>query len=352
MSPPPDSAPPKAAGAAPGGDASAGAFGFFALLRRLERQSRGRPRIGRSQRTRDEYVRLGQDPYLAFPETEISEIALTDNRPRVRYRVLGFYGPHGALPLNTTEEVLQWFGTGDTAFVDFTDIFATRFQQLFYRSWADARAIAQFDHPEDDRFRDYLLGFAGSGTPAFQNRDAVNDTVKLRLVALAAGRVRSPVRLRQMLALHLKTAVEVEEMLPSWMAFEPDALSCLGQQGSTLGQDVHLGSRVRSIGEKICIHVRVPSLSRYRRFLPGGPDHAHLRAIVFWYLGQTFEIDVAVWLPQREVRAARIGESAEVGWMACIAPPAGGDNYVRGTLYRLDPEPEGAPAPQSRPRAA
>lgn len=351
MSPPPDTAPPRAQDdAAP--TAPAGTVGFFALLRRMERRARGKPRIGRSQRTRDEYVRLGQDPYLAFPETEISEIELTGNRTRVRYRVLGFYGPHGALPLNTTEEVLQWFGTGDTAFVDFTDIFATRFQQLFYRSWADARAIAQFDHPEDDRFQNYLLTFAGGGTPAFRDRDAVNDVTRLRLVALAAGRVRSPVRLKQMLALHLKAEVDVEEMLPSWMEFEPDALSILGAQGSTLGQDIHLGSRIRSIGEKICIHVRVPTLARYRRFLPGGPDHAHLRAIAFWYLGQSFEVDVAVWLPQREVRPARIGESTDVGWMACLAPPKGGDNYVRGTLYRLDPEPEGKPAPHTKARAA
>ncbi len=310
-------------------------FGFLALLRHLERKARDKPRIGRSQRVRDEFVRLGQDPFLAFPDNDLSEVDLTGNRPTARPRFLGFFGPHGALPLNTTEEVLRWTETGDKAFVEFTDIFATRFLQLFYRSWADPRPIAQFDHPVDDPFQTYLLAFAGSGTPSFRGRDTVNDTVKLRLMPLVTGRVKSPVRLRQMLALHLKTDVDVEEMVPSWMEFEPDALSALGSQGSTLGQNIHLGSRIRSIGEKICIHVRVPTLAAYRRFLPGGVDHEHLRAITQWYLGKTFDVDVAVWLPQRELEPAKLGVSAALGWMACIAPPAGGDHFVRGTLYQL-----------------
>ncbi len=315
-------------------------YGYLALLRHLERRNPDLPRIGRARRVRDEIVRLGQDPFLAFPDCDLSEVDLMKRPPIVRSRFLGFFGAFGALPLNTTEEVFRWFDSGDKSFVDFADIFVTRFIQLFYRSWADSRAITQFDHARDDRFRLYLMGMTGIGTPTFHGRDSINDTVKLRLVPLAMGRVKSAVRLRQMLELHFETDVEVQEMVPTWMEFEPDSLSRLGVQGSSLGRDMHLGSRVQSIGEKICIHVRVPTLAAYRRFLPGGTGNAHLRDIVFWYLGRVFEVDVAVWLPRREVPAARLGATAELGWMACIAPsvPAGSENeYLRGTIYRLDP---------------
>ncbi len=325
--------------------------GLLATLRWLERRNPDKPRIGRNRRLHETYVRLGQDPFLAFPDAELSRIDAASKRARVRAYFLGFFGPYGALPLHTTEEVLRWFQSGDDAFVEFTDIFASRFLELFYRAWADARAITNFDHPDDDGFQRYLLGIVGTGTPACRDRDDVSDTVKLRLIPLAGGRVKSPVRLRQMLQLHFgdQAQFRIEEFVPSWLEFEPDALSCLGVQGSHLGRNVHLGSRARAVGEKITVHVYVRSYEAYHQFLPGGREYAHMRDIVFWYLGQAYGIEAMLWLPQPEVRAAILGENTKVGWMACIAPnPSNPEHMIRGTNYQLYPFRPGDPNAQTR----
>ena len=42
-------------------------FDFFSVMRRLERDHPHRPRIGDSSARREEYVQLGQDPYMDFP---------------------------------------------------------------------------------------------------------------------------------------------------------------------------------------------------------------------------------------------------------------------------------------------
>lgn len=315
-------------------------IGLLTLLRQMERHAGNRPRIGRNARLRDALVTLGQDPFLSFPTTDLARIDLNRATPFVRAQFLGFYGAYGALPLNWTEEVRRWFDAGDESFVGFTDIFAARFQELFFRAWSDARAITQFDHPTDDRFQSYILALLGIGSPAFRNRDGVSDTVKLRLAPLASGRIKSPVRLRQMLQVHFGTAarIKVEEMVPAWLEFEPDALSRVGMQGATLGQNVHLGSRVRSIGEKIRLHLQVPTLAAYDRFLPGGPDHVQLRDLVFWYLGQAFEIEVVLWLPEPQIQPAILGKTTRLGWMACLAPdPGNPDHRVDATHYRLAP---------------
>lgn len=318
-------------------------IGLLALLRQMERHAGDRPRIGRNARLRDALVALGQDPFLSFPNTDLARVDLNRATPLVRAQFLGFYGAFGALPLNWTEEVRRWFDAGDESFVRFTDIFAARFQELFFRAWSDARAITQFDHPTDDRFQSYILSLLGIGTPAFRDRnpDSLSDTVKLRLAPLASGRIKSPVRLRQMLQVHFGQAarIKVEEMAAAWLEFEPDALSQVGMQGATLGQNVHLGSRVRSIGEKIRLHLEVPTLAAYNRFLPGEADHAQLRDLVFWYLGQAFEIEVVLWLPEPQVLPAVLGQTTRLGWMACIAPdPGNPDHRVEATHYRLEPE--------------
>lgn len=320
---------------------AADGLGLLTLLRDLERHAGDRPRIGRNTRLRDALVHLGQDPDLSFPDTDLARVDLKRATPLVRAQFLGFYGAFGALPLNWTEEIRRWFDANDQSFVAFSDIFATRFQELFFRAWSDSHAITQFDHPTDDRFQTYILALLGIGTPAFRDRDGLSDTVKLRLAPLAAGRVKSPVRLRQMLQVHFGAAarIEVEEMVASWLDFEPDTLSQIGMQGATLGRDVHLGSRVVSVGEKIRLHLHVPTLDAYDRFLPGGPDYTQMRDLVFWYLGQTFQVEVVLWLPEPQVQPAILGQSSRLGWMACLAPdPGNPDHRVDATHYALEPD--------------
>ncbi len=297
-----------------------GEAGFLALLRRLEREGGGRPRIGRSIRRAQDIVDIGQDPQLAFPAEEISAVTPTDNaRTNIRAQFMGFFGPQGALPLNTTEEVLRWQEEGEEAFVRFTDILSARFYQLFFRAWSDAHAITQHDRPDEDRFGTYVAAVAGIGSPAFQNHDSFPDIARLPLVPIFGGRVRSAVRLRQMLASYFGYDVDIAEHLPCWLEFEADDMRGLGQGGG-LGQDVYLGARLQSVNEKICIRVKLPDAAEYRNFLPGQPRHLRLADLVFWYLGKCVEVDLALLLPPDAIPPARLGGDAAIGWLAAMRP--------------------------------
>ncbi|WP_281993374.1 type VI secretion system baseplate subunit TssG [Sulfitobacter geojensis] len=329
--------------------------GLFNVLRRLEREGQDAPRIGQNTRLKESLVRLGQDPFLAFPDADMARVDLDASPPMIRAQFMGFFGPQGALPLVWTEEVRRWFDAGDPSFVAFTDIFAARFQELFFRAWSDARAITQFDHEAQDRFSAYVLSLTGSGSPSYRNRDTVPDTAKQRLAPLAAGRIKSPVKLRQMLQVHFGDAVKVDidEFEPAWLEFEPDALCQMGRQSATMGRDATLGERVLSIGEKITIQIYVENYDAYLRFLPGGADHAHLRDLTFWYLGRAFDIEVALWLPKPEIRPAVLGQTIMMGWMACIAPdPNNPDHLLRVTRFELAPLSDTQDDTETRPAAA
>lgn len=64
----------------------------------------------------------------------------------------GFLRPAGGLAAHATIEAFTWSNQHDASFARFTDIFANRFQQLFFRAWADARPIAHWDRPASDHF--------------------------------------------------------------------------------------------------------------------------------------------------------------------------------------------------------
>jgi type VI secretion system protein ImpH len=325
------------------------AFGFFALMRDMERGNPGKPRIGRNATLKDEVVTLGQDPFLSFPDANISHYEEREGLPpRMRSRFLGYFGPQGALPLNTTVEVNQWYARKDDAFVRFADMFTGRFQQLFYRAWADARGITQYDHGEDDRFQVYVGSFAGLGSVALRDRGAVADVARLPVVGLAGSRIKSPVRLRQILEEILKVSVTVQEHVPVWMSFEPGDLTRLGEQGSTLGQDCRMGSRVQSVNEKIRVSIRTESRAEYESFLPGARNFARLTDLLFWYLGVETEVEIAPSLPADQVRGAQLGgqaaagAGAALGWTAWMSPPPPQEGaYLGSAVFSSTHQPAG-----------
>ncbi len=307
-----------------------GSFGFLALLREMERENPRKPRIGRNTTLAEETVRLGQDPFLAFPHANISHFEEREGRaPRLLTRFLGYFGPQGALPLNITGEVMQWHVRyRDDAFARFADIFSARFQELFFRAWSDARAITQFDHEADDRFRLYVGAFQGLATPASEGRGPVSDLARLPLTGLILGRVKSPVRLRQMLQVLLRMPVTVDEHVPAWLSFETSDHSLLGTQAARLGHDCRLGARVQGVNEKINVRVQTGSLAEYESFLPGGTGFARLCDLAFRYLGHEVDVDILPALPSRCVKGIRFGntgQGAALGWTAWLAPSVGRD---------------------------
>ncbi len=313
-------------------------LGLLAVLRRLERRNPGKPPIGRNARLKDEIATLGQDPSLDFPVSDMSDLEeLDDGRVAIRSNVLGYFGPQGALPLHTTEEVVRWSEIGgDTSFVAFTDVFAARFLQLFFRAWSDNHAISQFDHPDRDRFRAYVSALSGISTPAFRDRDGIPDISRTYLVGLHATRIRSAVRLRQLIELYLGADVRIEEHVAAWIAFEPGDRNAMGLNASTLGRDLALGTRMRSVNDRIRIDIRARDLDEYRDYLPGGRRHGQLIDLTRWYLRSTIDIIVGLSLPASAIPPAALGQTTELGWMAALAPDTGQGGHVKGAEYALE----------------
>ena len=321
---------------------SSGIWGFLSAMRFAERRAGKKPRIGQSQRVSQDVVEMGQDPYTGFATNDLSLLDLDAKPPRIRPRFLGFFGPFGPLPSSLTREAERWTKSGDRSFVRFTDIFVTRFQQLFYRSWSDARPITQYDHPTGGNFPLYLRALTGDSSTAFEGWGAVDDIVRLRYTSLGAGRVRSPTKLRQMLGTHFNVAIRVEEFVTSWLEFSNLDRSVMGVQGMHLGHSMRIGKRAPSIGEKFVVHVECKTLDQYRSFLPGRAKQAELKDLVLGYTGGFYEVDVALWLPRSEIGGAQLGLVTELGWTSAMPihsqPENSRDAMVRACQYTVEVE--------------
>lgn len=322
-------------------------FDYFSVLRKLERVNHDKPRIGDSATRREDYVTLGQDPFMEFPASNLSRVTNDNQKLRIFTKFLGLLGPQGALPLSTTEESLGWFLRRDDAFPRFLDLFNHRFLQLFFRAWADARPIAQHDRPKDDRFIAYLGSMIGVGTPLHRDLDTVPEAARLAFAGLIGPQAKSASRLRRFLAGLFDVQVEIYEFVGTWLDFDPSDRSRLGQANSGLGTSLAIGASIFSVQDKIRIRIHTKNMAQYQRFLPTGDLCEPLADAVFFYIGDQLEWEVELAIPAGEVTPTRLGSFGQIGWTTWMAP-----NWSGMDVFRCDSRFHPAERVDRKPRTA
>jgi type VI secretion system protein ImpH len=296
-------------------------FDYFTVLRHLERQNPQAPRISDSATLREEYVRLGQDPFLDFPASNLARVVPEDNKTfRVFVKFLGLLGPQGAMPLATTEEAFHMVFRQDDAFVRFLDIFNSRFIQLFFRAWADSRPIAQHDRPDADRFIAYIGSAIGIGSTPYQNLDSVPDPVKLGFAGLLGSQVKCASRLAGAVCGIFNVQAEVEEFVGTRLELEPAEWTYLGRSNAVLGDGALLGRTIFSVQDKFRVRVFTRDLKQYMRFLPTGDMCERLADLVFFYSGEQLDWDAELAIPSGSVAPVRLGQFGQLGWTSWMSP--------------------------------
>jgi type VI secretion system protein ImpH len=282
-------------------------FDLFSVLRMLERDAPERPRIGDNAVLADELVRLMQDPYFAFPASNLAGFSDGEGRSNVTVRFLGQFGPQGALPLAITEETYGWLLRRDDAFPRFVDIISNRFLQLFFRAWADSRPIAQHDRPATDRFGAYIGTHIGLGSAQVADLGAVSDSRKLAFAGLLGAKAKSASRLTSFLQGLFGLRVDVQEFVGCQLELDPADCTRLGRASTELGRNTILGTTVFSVQDKIRIRLYARDLAQYLDLLPTGRLNDELLDAVDFYLGDEIDWDVELALPIKDVVPTRLG---------------------------------------------
>ena len=304
---------------------------FLDLMRRLERRKPSKPRIGESGTLSEDVVSLSQQPHVDYSDTNVTGVTdLADGRTQVESRFLGLLGPQGAMPLHTSYEATHWANMRDPAFARFLDIFNNRFQQLFFRAWANARPAVQADRPAENQFLTYLGAAIGIGTPAMRGRGRVHDFSKLAVAGLLAPAVKSAARLENMLSWLFKAKVTVEQFAGVWLALEKADQAKLAIGSCNLGGDSIIGKSAFSLADKIRVRLEVPDLAEFEKFLPDGAYFEPMADAIRFYLGGIFIYDVEIGLPETKTRPLQLGRFGRLGWTSWMRQPeAGGSAAVR-----------------------
>lgn len=298
-------------------------YGFYQALRLVEASHPESPGFARSQRARQDPVRLGQAAYLEFASATLRRVQpASDERPeRLLQNFHGLFGPNGPLPVHLTEyameRTLSWH---DPTFERFCDVFHHRLLSLFYRIWANAEPAVCEDRPEENRFRTYVGALAGLGTPSLRDQDELPDQAKLFHAGHLANQKRSPEGLLGMIHQQWGMPVELHEFQPEWLELPEDARLLLGwtESTGTLGVNTVLGARALERQFRFSLVFGPVSLEEFEELLPDQPTPRRLKAMVRNHIGLEFSWDYAVIVRNESIPTTRLGGYGQLGWSSWL----------------------------------
>ncbi len=293
-------------------------FDLWHVLRWLDARHPEFPVLGRSPKAGLEPLRVGQEPSLAFAQSQLYAFDPGRDGRLPSLSILGFglFGPNGPLPIHLTEYARERLLNHDRTFVAFANILHHRFTLLFYRAWADVQSAASLDRPGDDRFSRYSSSLIHLGEASLTGRDAVADHAKLFVSGHLVRQTRNAEGLERILATFFRARVRIEQWVSHWLVLAREQQTRLGggRDAEQIGIGAVAGEKVPDVQARFRIRVGALSLVEYESHLPGGKPFAQMLAWLRNYVGYELAWDVRLVLRREEVPRAAIGSSVRLGW--------------------------------------
>lgn len=313
------------------------AFDFFRAVRLLETRHNSSARIGTSHDPREDPIRFGQNPSLAFAPSTIEAFRPGERgQPgKMFVRFFGLFGPNGPLPLHLTEYAHeQQLQAKDNTFVEFCDMFHHRLLSLFYRAWAVNQKAVDFDRAEGarsnamlrsegwsgPRFALYIGSLFGLGMESVRDKDEISDWAKLFYSGTLACQTRNAEGLGAIVQDYFGIPTQIQSFVGQWLELPATSICKLGESPASggLGVTTIVGSRFWDCQLKFRIRLGPMKLSELQRLLPIGKSFRQLRCWVLNYIAEELFWDIQLVLNAAEVPQISLGQEGLLGWTSWL----------------------------------
>jgi type VI secretion system protein ImpH len=312
------------------------AFDFFRAIRLLEAQHTALPRVGTSHDPRQDPIRFGQTPSLAFAPSALEAFRRSQGgRPgKMLVRFFGLFGPNGPLPIHITEYAHErQLQAHDNTFVEFCNVFHHRLLSLFYRTWAVNQKSVDFDRAAritersavaenwaGPRFPLYIGSFFGFGMSSVRARDEISDWAKLFYSGRLTCQTRNAEGLGAIVEDYFRIQTQIQTFMGQWLDLPPPSICKIGDSpaSGSLGVTTIVGSRFWDCQLKFRIRLGPMSFSDLQRMLPIGNSFRRLKCWVMNYVGEEFFWDLQLVLKAGEVPQISLGQAGLLGWTSWL----------------------------------
>ena len=302
---------------------------FFYLMRLIENLRSDLPRLGEAKGPENEAVRLGQMPYLRFPETSLAVIEDDHTHQNEELLLLvyffGLLGVNGPMPLDITDYVRKrTFHDYDSATRRFLDIINHRFLTLFYKAFSENEMAVAFDR-ENSKLEKLMMLLTCSSKR--EKSSLPHFTIK-SMVNFLSLKNRSADGLRHVLhnffgeKIELKSFVEKSYVIP-----QEYRLRLVKSKDLRLGVNTQLGSNYLSKSKSFAITIGPISFDKSFDFMPGRKLYLQLVEIVQLYLDRPLGFDIYLKIEAPSIKMLNLNGKFALGQSCHLISKIGNEEY-------------------------
>jgi len=245
---------------------------------------------------------------LDFPNSDIVDIQEDDDFIRLTVTFMGLYGESSPLPTFYTEMLLQEQKDDKSVMRDFIDIFNAPVYKTYFKVWLKNQLGIRLDEFNDTKVLDFLHLFSGMPKEHLRQKHQ-NSYSLLKYAGLNMHYPRSAEALRTLISDIIDNErVEIIQCIKQ-MAPIPQSQYCsLGQDNTTLDEDLHLGNKVKDRMGKFRIFIDDLDIKSFNELLPKTQRFDLLCEAVRLYIGESLDWDLQLTLRDDAFKVISLGE--------------------------------------------
>ncbi len=241
--------------------------------------------IGTDALPKHEKLNLKVNPSLGFENAQLCDLKHIDSHKlALETNLIGLTGEQGVLPQHYSELALHRQKEGDTAMVDFYDIFNHRLLSLYYRCWQLSQLTVQSRaHAQGLRspLEDCKLALTGQGS-----------SLSLHYGGVFASPTRSKAGLKSVLECLSGCQVKIHEFQGQWLHLAKEEQTRLSSrtmpegQFAQLGSGASLGSKAWNINAGTTIEFLPKHKDLVSKLLPNHPNVEIIKRAAYEFIGK------------------------------------------------------------------
>lgn len=259
---------------------------LFEALHLIEQEVlRQEAQLGTDALPKDEKISIKVNPSLGYENAQLCVVKTKNNdKLCLETNLIGLTGEQGVLPQHYSELALNRQKEGDSAMVDFYDIFNHRLLSLYYRSWQLSQLNSQVGAHS-----------AGRRSPFGSTLESVSGQTK-ELAKHFAGIFATPNRSKSALKGMLESLagcdVRLHEFQGQWLHLsEEDQTRLVSRsmpegQFSQLSRGASVGARAWNINAGVTIELFPKTTEQVKRLLPNTPCIGTIKSLTNDFLGK------------------------------------------------------------------
>jgi len=309
-------------------------YNFFQLVDLLHRINGDDQEQDQDFKARQQRIRFSASASVAFPTADVQKLSLLKEQPGQhglesstkedgsdRYFLettfLGLHGSQSPLPSHYIDTASYEYAQNYPGIRNFLDFFNQRLLTLMYRSWRKYRYYIRFQPDATDDFSQQMYSLVGLADKSLRGKTPINWCKMLSYTGTLACRSRSPEVVSGIVAHYFELPqVSVKQWVFRYVDIPGFQQVKLGEQNSTLGENISLGARAQDRSGKFILSLKSLTQERFREFLPNGQNFKPLVKLIEFVLREPLAYDLELCMIREDLKPMKIGdeESCRLGW--------------------------------------